>query len=49
MKTYVFTDILTKETFEVKCAIFQLNSIERTNKELAKWIVGRIVKREEKK
>jgi NOL1/NOP2/fmu family ribosome biogenesis protein len=46
MATYIFTDVLTKETFTVTCEPYEVHTIELTNKELAMWVQGRIVKRE---
>lgn len=47
MKTFIFTDMLTNESFEVKCFPFEVHSIERTNKALGEWCVGRIINRVE--
>jgi len=47
MKTYIFTDIITKETFEVKCEPYEVHDIELKNKELQNWVQGRVLKREE--
>jgi len=45
MKTYIFTDILTNETFEIICEPFEIHNIELNNKKLGEWIVGRIINR----
>lgn len=47
MKTYIFTDQKTNEQFIVICEAWQVNSIERINEELSKWVKGRILKRSE--
>jgi hypothetical protein len=47
MKTYIFTDQITNEQFIVICEAWQVNSIERINEELSKWVEGRILSRSE--
>ena len=48
-KTYVFTDTITKEKFEVSVEPHEIHDIELKNKDLKEWVQGRILTREEKK
>lgn len=48
MKLFIFVDIITKETFKIKCEPFEVHNIEQTNKELSAWCEGRILRRDEK-
>jgi NOL1/NOP2/fmu family ribosome biogenesis protein len=44
---FLFTDTITKETFEVSCQLHEIHSIELTNKEFSRWAIGRILYRTE--
>ena len=48
MKTYIFTDTITKETFEVSCEPYEVHNIELKNEDLYNWLRGRIITRDEK-
>ena len=43
MEKYIFTDISTKETFEVECYPFEMHNLQNTNKDFAEWSNGRII------
>ena len=45
LRTYIFTDILTNETFTITCKPYQIHNIENINLELFRWCQGRIINR----
>lgn len=47
MKKYIFTDIVTGETFTVICEPYEVHSIELKNPALMEWAIGRIIQRTE--
>lgn len=47
MKTYIFTDTKTGETFTVTCEPYQIHYIERINEDFDNWANGRIIIRSE--
>lgn len=47
MKTYIFTDCKTGETYTLTCYPYEVNSIELKNEVFRTWVIGRIVKRSE--
>ena len=47
MKKYIFTDIVTGETFTVICEPYEVHSIELKTPALMEWAIGRIIQRTE--
>ena len=47
MKKYIFTDVITKETFELECHPYEVHNIELKNNDFMNWAAGRIIQRSE--
>lgn len=47
MKKYIFTDVITKETFELECYPYEVHNIELKNNDFMNWAAGRIIQRSE--